>query len=263
MWLADKCVKFSVMSTWMSFWSAWVSFWPAMPELVVTKTWNGTEHGIRNMKYGIRNTEHGIRNIRNMEYGTRNMEYKTCTYIRKRKKAMDINVVTIRRLGNGTPQFRPGDNANMAEAMLHVKDFKQISLTAVEVLELLQNSEETVLTIPFRPKGNIFVFRPDDPSSRRGRGHAPCAFHQRSIAKKQLRLRVIFNRQCHNVGIWKEPGQRDFWHYKNEKSFNHLFGKQGYVSFSTPVGTRGFKSRMCPPYPHACRKRRLKWGAVI
>ena len=31
----------------------------------------------------------------------------------------------------------------------------------------------------------------------------------------------------------------------------------------TPVGTRGLKSRMCPPYPHACRKRRLKWGAVI
>ena len=30
-----------------------------------------------------------------------------------------------------------------------------------------------------------------------------------------------------------------------------------------PVGTRGIKSRMCPPYPHACRKRRLKWGAVI
>ena len=23
---------------------------------------------------------------------------------------------------------------------------------------------------------------------------------------------------------------------------------------STPVGARGFKSRMCPPYPHACRK---------
>ena len=31
----------------------------------------------------------------------------------------------------------------------------------------------------------------------------------------------------------------------------------------TPVGTRGLKSRMCPPYPNACRKRRLKWGAVI
>ena len=30
-----------------------------------------------------------------------------------------------------------------------------------------------------------------------------------------------------------------------------------------PAGTRGLKSRMCPPYPHACRKRRLKWGAVI
>ena len=33
--------------------------------------------------------------------------------------------------------------------------------------------------------------------------------------------------------------------------------------FEVPVGARGFKSRMCPPYPHACRKRRLKWGAVI
>ena len=32
---------------------------------------------------------------------------------------------------------------------------------------------------------------------------------------------------------------------------------------TTPVGPRGFKSRMCPPYPHTCRKRRLKWGAVI
>ena len=33
--------------------------------------------------------------------------------------------------------------------------------------------------------------------------------------------------------------------------------------FNIPVRTRGFKSRMCPPYPHACRIRRLKWGAVI
>ena len=31
----------------------------------------------------------------------------------------------------------------------------------------------------------------------------------------------------------------------------------------TSRGDPGFKSRMCPPYPHACRKRRLKWGAVI
>ena len=30
-----------------------------------------------------------------------------------------------------------------------------------------------------------------------------------------------------------------------------------------PRGDPGFKSRMCPPYPHASRKRRLKWGAVI
>ena len=30
-----------------------------------------------------------------------------------------------------------------------------------------------------------------------------------------------------------------------------------------PVGTRGLKSRMRHPYPHACRKRRLKWGGVI
>ena len=27
-----------------------------------------------------------------------------------------------------------------------------------------------------------------------------------------------------------------------------------------PVGTRGFKSRICPQYPHACRKRRLRHG---
>ena len=27
-----------------------------------------------------------------------------------------------------------------------------------------------------------------------------------------------------------------------------------------PRGDPGVKSRMCPPYPHACRKRRLKWG---
>ena len=35
------------------------------------------------------------------------------------------------------------------------------------------------------------------------------------------------------------------------------------LDIHSPVGARGFKSRMCPPYPHACRKRRLKWGAVI
>ena len=27
-----------------------------------------------------------------------------------------------------------------------------------------------------------------------------------------------------------------------------------------PMGTPGVMSRMYPPYPHACRKRRLKWG---
>ena len=27
-----------------------------------------------------------------------------------------------------------------------------------------------------------------------------------------------------------------------------------------PVETLGFKTRICPPYPHARRKRRLKWG---
>ena len=30
-----------------------------------------------------------------------------------------------------------------------------------------------------------------------------------------------------------------------------------------PRGDPGLKSRMYPPYLHACRKRRLKWGAVI
>ena len=115
------------------------------------------------MEYGTWNTEHGTRNIRNMEYGTRNNYTEhgiRNIYVHTKKiKAMGINVVTIRRLGNRTSQFRPGDNANMAEAMLHVKDFKQISLTAVEVLELLQNSEETVSTIPFRPKGGNICFQ--------------------------------------------------------------------------------------------------------
>ena len=27
----------------------------------------------------------------------------------------------------------------------------------------------------------------------------------------------------------------------------------------SPVGTRGLKTRICPPYPHARHKRRLKW----
>ena len=40
----------------------------------------------------------------------------------------------------------------------------------------------------------------------------------------------------------------------------HARSKQRNVS---PVGTRGLKSRKCPPYPHACRKRRLKWGTFI
>ena len=46
---------------------------------------------------------------------------------------------------------------------------------------------------------------------------------------------------------------------------NTLAEQLAYNSSSNQcsVGTRGFKSRMCPPYPHACRKRRLKWGAVI
>ena len=90
---------------------------------VVTKTRNGTrntEHEIWNTEY----TEHGIQNTENgiiyTEHGIRNIYVHT-----KKIKAMGINVLTIRRLGNGTSQFRPGDNANMAEAMLHVKDFKQ------------------------------------------------------------------------------------------------------------------------------------------
>ena len=49
-----------------------------------------------------------------------------------------------------------------------------------------------------------------------------------------------------------------------KKSTNSLY--LSFISklcpFST-VGTRGLKSRMCPPYPHACRKRQLEWGAVV
>ena len=47
-----------------------------------------------------------------------------------------------------------------------------------------------------------------------------------------------------------------------------LYNGAPLVAFYDTLGirrsySRGFKSRMCPPYPHACRKRRLKWGAVI
>ena len=43
----------------------------------------------------------------------------------------------------------------------------------------------------------------------------------------------------------------------------NIFIKGIYLINYSPVGARGFKSRMYPPYPHVCRKRRLKWGAVI
>ena len=36
-----------------------------------------------------------------------------------------------------------------------------------------------------------------------------------------------------------------------------------YLVARHPMGTQGLKSRMCPRYPHKCRKRLLKWGAVI
>ena len=54
----------------------------------------------------------------------------------------------------------------MAEAMLRCKNTtKRISLTAAEVLHYLKYPEETVSTIPFRPKGgSIYIFRPDHPS---------------------------------------------------------------------------------------------------
>ena len=47
------------------------------------------------------------------------------------------------------------------------------------------------------------------------------------------------------------------------KRLRHRKYDQVIIERTSPVGTRGLKSRMCPPYPHACRKRRLKWGAVI
>ena len=54
-------------------------------------------------------------------------------------------------------------------------------------------------------------------------------------------------------------------HYTAEgpDNIHYQLLKQHLPAESNPMGTRGFKSRMCPPYPHACRKRRLKWGAVI
>ena len=52
------------------------------------------------------------------------------------------------------------------------------------------------------------------------------------------------------------------WCANNIFEINTLFLALIYLTI-TPVGTRGLKSRMCPPYPNACRKRRLKLGAVI
>ena len=46
--------------------------------------------------------------------------------------------------------------------------------------------------------------------------------------------------------------------YNIKVNVNIIIFTDGHSS----VGTRGLKSRMCHPYPHACRKRRLKWGAV-
>ena len=50
------------------------------------------------------------------------------------------------------------------------------------------------------------------------------------------------------------------WLYSRDETIHRGFD---FVRFVLLVGTRGVKSRKCPPYPHACRKRRLKWGAVI
>ena len=71
------------------------------------------EYRTRNMEYGTWNTDYTEHGLRNTEHGIiiRNMEYETCTYIRKKIKAMGINIVTIRRLGNVTSQFCLGDNA--------------------------------------------------------------------------------------------------------------------------------------------------------
>ena len=44
--------------------------------------------------------------------------------------------------------------------------------------------------------------------------------------------------------------------------FNNMCNIVVLISTS-PRGDPGVKSRMCPRYPHACHKRRLKWGAVL
>ena len=53
-----------------------------------------------------------------------------------------------------------------------------------------------------------------------------------------------------------------YFRYRSKCLF-YICGDVLCIHCNAPVGTRGFKSGMCPPYPHACRKRRLKWGAVI
>ena len=50
----------------------------------------------------------------------------------------------------------------MADAMLLRR-----SLTLAEIINLLENPEETVSSIPFRPKGgSLYTFKPENPAKK-------------------------------------------------------------------------------------------------
>ena len=71
---------------------------------------------------------------------------------------------------------------------------------------------------------------------------------------------VNTTKQC---GSW---AMNFFFLYLKIKTFQHISNVNEimqHLNTYAPVGTRGLKSRLCPPYPHACRKRRLKWGRYI
>ena len=60
------------------------------------------------------------------------------------------------------------------------------------------------------------------------------------------------------TGISKSAFTDVFRHVCNIQNIVRRISLTTASNISHPRGDPGLKSRMCPPYPHACRKRRLK-----
>ena len=94
-----------------------------------------------------------------------------------------------------------------------------------------------------------------------------CNFHASKWKNAYIKilnvLRILMKFLCTSIYLG-EKGEGVALMHVYVFALMHVYLWEHMSAFTTvPVGTRGLKSRMCPPYPHACRKRRLKWGAVI